>query len=591
MGESKTILLVEDEALIAFHEMTMLHSAGYAVVQVCSGEDAIAKVKSASPEIDLILMDVNLGRGMDGTQAAQEILKERDIPIIFLSSHTEPEVVEKTEKITSYGYVVKNTGNTVLLASIRMAFRLHTAHEALRYNNEKLRLSQEASRAGTWDWDIVHETFDWSPELLKVFGVDANVTVDLEFLMEHVHPEDRETLAKNIQDVLGLKIEKFNDFRIILPNQEIRWIRATGKTYYEGDRAVRMTGLCMDITERKQAEKALAHSHDLMRYIIEHNRSAVAVHDRDMKYIYVSQRYLDDYKIKDQDIIGKHHYDVFPDLPQKWRDVHQKALAGEVSSAEDDPYVREDGSVDWTRWECRPWYEADGSIGGIIVYTEVVTDRKRTEEALRRSLREKEVLMHELQHRVKNSLMVAASLLSLEEDNLPDERTRAIFANTRSRLHSMSAVYELLNRTGGVDQIDLRQYIQNLVEALSQSYTLKTGLLTIEAGLEAVQVDLRRAMPLGIILNELIINALKHAFPVGRTLADRSLAIRVQLDQSGEQVSLCVIDNGVGLPDKISCSGMGLELVQILTRQIDGRFSLGCSSESGCIACVTFHLK
>jgi PAS domain S-box-containing protein len=140
-----------------------------------------------------------------------------------------------------------------------------------------------------------------------------------------------------------------------------------------------------DITERKRAEQALTHSRDLMRYIIEHNRSAVAVHDRDLKYLFVSQRYLQDYKVKERDVIGKHHYDVFPDLPQKWRAVHQKALAGEISSAEDDPYVRQDGTVDWTRWECRPWHEADGSIGGIVVYTEVITERKRAEAALRES--------------------------------------------------------------------------------------------------------------------------------------------------------------------------------------------------------------
>jgi PAS domain S-box-containing protein len=143
-----------------------------------------------------------------------------------------------------------------------------------------------------------------------------------------------------------------------------------------------------DITELKRSEQALmAHSHDLMRYIIEHNRSAVAVHDRDLRYVYVSKRYLDEYKVKESDIIGKHHYEVFPDLPQKWRDVHQRALAGIVSSAENDSYVREDGTVDWTRWECRPWYEADGTIGGIILYTEIITERKRAEDALRESER------------------------------------------------------------------------------------------------------------------------------------------------------------------------------------------------------------
>ena len=138
-------------------------------------------------------------------------------------------------------------------------------------------------------------------------------------------------------------------------------------------------------SNRKRSEKQLIHSHDLMDYIISHARSAIAVFDRDLKYIYVSTRYLTDYKVKEQHVIGKCHYDVFPDLPQKWKDVHQKSLAGEVLSAEEDPYYREDGSVHWTRWECRPWYESDGSIGGIIIYNEVINEWKKIEETLRKS--------------------------------------------------------------------------------------------------------------------------------------------------------------------------------------------------------------
>jgi diguanylate cyclase (GGDEF)-like protein/PAS domain S-box-containing protein len=138
-------------------------------------------------------------------------------------------------------------------------------------------------------------------------------------------------------------------------------------------------------SNRKRSKGQLIHSHDLMDYIISHARSAIAVFDRDLKYIYVSTRYLTDYKVKEQHVIGKHHYEVFPDLPQKWKDVHQKSLAGEVLSAEEDPYYREDGSVHWTRWECRPWYESDGSIGGIIIYNEVINEWKKIEEAFRKS--------------------------------------------------------------------------------------------------------------------------------------------------------------------------------------------------------------
>lgn len=126
-------------------------------------------------------------------------------------------------------------------------------------------------------------------------------------------------------------------------------------------------------------KQQFAHSHDLMNYIIEHSRSAIAVHDRDLKYVYVSERYLSEYKVKEKNIIGKHHYEIFPDLPQKWRDVHQRALKGEIIRAEDDPYVRKDGTVEWTRWECRPWYESNGNIGGIVIYTEVITDEKKAE--------------------------------------------------------------------------------------------------------------------------------------------------------------------------------------------------------------------
>ena len=142
----------------------------------------------------------------------------------------------------------------------------------------------------------------------------------------------------------------------------------------------------------------MIHLHDLMKYIIEHNKSAVAVHDINLNYIYVSQRYLDDYRLTDRNIIGKHHYTVFPDVPEKWKHVHQEALKGIVSSSDEDVYYRKDGSIDWTRWECRPWYEADGSIGGIIVYTEVINEQKRKEEEIKLLNRRLEILVDSIQH-------------------------------------------------------------------------------------------------------------------------------------------------------------------------------------------------
>jgi len=114
------------------NEARQLHGLGYAVLLAGSGERAIEMVDSDPGGIDLILMDINLGKGIDGTEAAREILERSDIPILFLSSHTEPEIVNKTEMIMNYGYVVKSSSITVLDASIKMAFKLFTAHASIK---------------------------------------------------------------------------------------------------------------------------------------------------------------------------------------------------------------------------------------------------------------------------------------------------------------------------------------------------------------------------------------------------------------------------------------------------------------------------
>ncbi len=161
------ILLVDDEAIIAMSESRMLEKHGYGVLAVYSGEAAVQKAAERA-DIDLVLMDIDLGSGMDGTEAAEIILKTRDIPVLFLSSHTEPEVVDKTEKITSYGYVVKNSGETVILASIKMAFKLHAAHRELRKREEELGKSQ-------WKQNFI---FDNTPNAITVTEMETGIVVE-----------------------------------------------------------------------------------------------------------------------------------------------------------------------------------------------------------------------------------------------------------------------------------------------------------------------------------------------------------------------------------------------------------------------------
>jgi len=134
-----TILLVEDEAIIALEEKTELECCGDAVTHKATGEAAVMVALMEGACIDLVLRDINLGPCMNGTGAARKIIARHDIPVVFLSSQREPEIVEKTEQITSCSYVVKDSGITVLDAAIRMALRLHDANRALRASEEKFR--------------------------------------------------------------------------------------------------------------------------------------------------------------------------------------------------------------------------------------------------------------------------------------------------------------------------------------------------------------------------------------------------------------------------------------------------------------------
>jgi PAS domain S-box-containing protein len=146
-----------------------------------------------------------------------------------------------------------------------------------------------------------------------------------------------------------------------------------------------LAALVREIRRRKRVESALRESEEQLRLFIEHAPASLAMFDRNMHYLSASQRWLKDYNLEDRDLTGLSHYEVFPEIGEQWKAVHRRAVAGEVVQADNDRFDRADGSVQWLRWEVRPWYVATGEVGGIVVFTEDTTARKLAEEALRES--------------------------------------------------------------------------------------------------------------------------------------------------------------------------------------------------------------
>lgn len=149
-------------------------------------------------------------------------------------------------------------------------------------------------------------------------------------------------------------------------------------------------GISRDITERKHSEILLHESQERLRLLIDHAPAGLAMFDRNMCYLEASQRWREDYGLGDADIIGKSHYELFPGVTQAWKSIHQRALAGESISGDEDLFERGDGVVQWLRWEVRPWCSDDGKVGGIVIFAEDITQRKKADTELRRRNRELE---------------------------------------------------------------------------------------------------------------------------------------------------------------------------------------------------------
>jgi len=137
------------------------------------------------------------------------------------------------------------------------------------------------------------------------------------------------------------------------------------------------------VEERTQS---LGRQEHLLRLFVENSPAAIAMFDRNMKYVVASRRYLSDYELGDQDIVGHSHYEIFPDLPEHWLETYQRCLTGAIERVEEDPFPRASGRLDWVRWEIRPWYETNGTVGGIILFSEVITERKQAEAKIQKQL-------------------------------------------------------------------------------------------------------------------------------------------------------------------------------------------------------------
>ncbi|MFH0976480.1 MAG: PAS domain S-box protein [Spirochaetota bacterium] len=238
------------------------------------------------------------------------------------------------------------------------------------------------------------------------------------------------------------------------------------------------------ITERKQAEISLRKTKLQLQLFIEHAPAAIAMFDNEMKYITASNRFLEDYNLGSMDITGKSHYDIFPEIPDRIKEIHRHCLAGAIERSEEDPFPRSDGRTDWVRWEVRPWYEYPEKIGGIILFSEVITARKQAEEALHRSEEKFSILFN------KSSLPVLLSQYPDHKFVDVNDAWLRLFGFTKEEVIGKNSIELEINR-----EIEARERIvkelhtHNTVQNIERTLYTKSGdALTILTSINTVTI-------------------------------------------------------------------------------------------------------
>jgi PAS domain S-box-containing protein len=401
-----------------------------------------------------------------------------------------------------------------------------------------------------------------------------------------------------------------------------------------------------DITAAKAQAAALAESEARFRLLVDRAPAAIAMFDTEMRYLAASRRYLRDYGLDVADgpdaLIGRSHYDLFPEVPERWRDIHRRVLAGETLSCDDDPFPREDGHTDWVRWEMAPWHRADGTIGGAILFTEVTTLRKEAELVLARDRDELDRLVRERTHDLEQTqarLAQAEKLTALGQlaggiahdfNNVLQTiqgasglaRLRAAEPASVDRLATMiekaarrgAAVTErlLAFARGGMlaaEPVDPAGLLLGLEELLGHTLGAAVQVRTqVAAGLPHLLAD-RAQLETGLV--NLATNA-RDAMPDGGTLTVTAALDMVGHDEAperagqppaGRYVRLAVTDTGSGMPPEVLArvaepffttkpaghgTGLGLAMAKGFAERSGGGFAVESTQGRG--TCVTLWL-
>jgi PAS domain S-box-containing protein len=474
---------------------------------------------------------------------------------------------------------------------------LENAYNSLKKSEKGLAEAQKMAHVGNWEWSIMADKAYWSDELYRIFKRDPQEAGPPynEFL-NYIHPDDRDLVKNVTKESINGKPYSI-ECRIVRGDGEERIIHMQSDVIYdEKNNPVQIRGILQDITEYQRMEDALRQNEELLSAFLEQlpvGTGLVDPHGRLLVNNSMFRRFISNV-IPSQDSENSWRWRAWGTngrLLNRSQWPGQRALQGEnVTFGTDFLYTSSDGREIWVRVSAVPFRDREGKIKGVIIVLQDIDEQKRSQEALEKI---EKIRIKEIHHRIKNNLQVVSSLLDLQAEtfsHLEVCKTLEVieaFMESRSRVISMALIHEELYKGDKIDTLDFAAYLKKLTIDLLDSYNLGNKDISFKLNLEQVYLGMDTAIPLGIIVNELVSNSFKHAFTAGgkgeiRINLRRTETSAVKnnvsgpdeecMEKNGFDYVLEVSDYGKGISQEInfpSADSLGLQLVTILVEQID----------------------
>ena len=499
------------------------------------------------------------------------------------------------------------------------------AERELRESKESLSLAIEGANLGLWDWNLKTGAVTLNEKWPSMLGHNPDIKeIKDDQWKELIHEEDLSKISAEYNAILFDNKDSIEvEMRVKINNGDWNWIYISGKVieWDEKNKPRRASGIMRNIDADKQIERIrsaifriseaafttvklqdlYSSIHDIISELMRADNLFIALYDKDAEMIhfpyFVDERKKTPPPRKLQE--GKTSYVIksgAPLLASKGKlEVLNKSaeIAGETK--------------EYVDWLGVPLKNKGKTIGVLTVksYTEghryseddlnilmfvstqiaMVIGRKQAEEQIRRSLQEKEVLLKEIHHRVKNNMQVISSMLNLQSAYIEDKQALDMFNDSQNRVKSMALIHEKLYQSRDLARVDFSEYVDTLTNHLFRFYDTHNPLISLRTDVDSIMIGVDMAIPCGLILNELVSNSLKHAFP-----NNEKGKIMVSFFSNNGSSTLSVRDNGIGFPQDVDFRDMdslGLQLVNTLVQQIEGEIKL-ISRKKGTEFTITF---